>query len=250
MVRRNAERHENAEGYEMGTDHSHPIDPTIAERLLRDRAGGPPPLVELLAAAAAPGRESELGGEQSAVVAFRMAQRAAPATASGPSARSRWARFVTVKVAAVGLAIATAGVALAAGTGVLPNPLNTRIPPPAPTGAPGTSAVVTAGVPGHPTTANASGAANLFGLCTAYLAHVAAHPDTPWPNPALATLTQAAAGADRVTAFCTALVEAAKSGPTKGPGNSTAHPTGPPSPHPTGDPGHGPTSHPAHEYGS
>lgn len=232
----------------MGRDRSHPIDPRTAEGLLRDGAAGHPLLNQVLAAAAAPPSEAELRGEQAAVHAFRRARPAEPATARPRSARAVWARLVTVKVAALALAIAAAGVAVAAGTGVLPNPLRAPIASPAsPTASSGPSA---APAPGRRPTPSATPAppttAELFGLCQAYLAHVAAKPGTPWPNPGLAVLTQAAGGAELITAFCVALDQPGPTtAPTKDPGNPAGHPTGPPSPHP-GNPSHGPTARPGH----
>jgi hypothetical protein len=100
------------------------LDRRTAEQLLRrDPAvhGQAPQLAALLEAAAAPGNPRELAGRSAAVAAFRDVRRPGPAFPGHRrrSARSRLARLLTLK-AAVGLALATGGVALAAATGALP----------------------------------------------------------------------------------------------------------------------------------
>jgi len=95
-----------------------------AEQLLGGPAGpgaGPEQLARVLAAAAAPGRESELAGEEAAVAAFR-AHHLVPVTASrrGQMIKSPLAKLLTAKVLAVSVAVfATGGVALAASDGAL-----------------------------------------------------------------------------------------------------------------------------------
>jgi len=230
----------------MGRDRSHPIDPRTAEGLLRDGADGHPRLSQVLAAAAAPPSEAELRGEQDAVYAFRRARLAEPATARHRSARAVWARLVTVKVAALALAIAAAGVAVAAGTGVLPNPLRAPIASPASTTTSSGPSPATGRRPRPSATTAPAPTAELVGLCRAYQAHVAAKPATPWPNPGLAALIQAAGGAEHIADFCAALGEPGPTAaPTKEPGKPADHPTGPPSPHP-GNPSPGPTARPGH----
>ncbi|HEY0001603.1 MAG TPA: hypothetical protein VGB74_14190 [Actinoplanes sp.] len=95
-----------------------------AEQLLRrDPAarGLSPQLAALLDAAAAPARPGELVGRSAAVAAFRDGRLHAAAIPvhRRRSARSRLARMLALKTA-IGLAMATGGVALAAATGTLP----------------------------------------------------------------------------------------------------------------------------------
>jgi hypothetical protein len=99
-------------------------DRRATEQLLRrDPAArrNSPQLAALLDAAAAPGRPGELAGRSAALAAFRDGRRL-PVAIPGHrrrSARSRLARLLTLKVA-VGLAVASGSVALAAATGALP----------------------------------------------------------------------------------------------------------------------------------
>lgn len=104
-----------------------PMDRKTAEELLRgDRAGHP--LTELLAAAKAPATAGELSGEADALAAFR-------AAAQSPDVvprrrRSMLAKLLTLKVAAAAFACTATvgGVALAASTGALPNPIGSERP--------------------------------------------------------------------------------------------------------------------------
>jgi hypothetical protein len=108
----------------MSTRQPRKIRRNAAEQLLGGPAGpgaGPEQLARVLAAAAAPGRESELAGEEAAVAAFR-AHHLVPVTASrrGQMIKSPLAKLLTAKVLAVCVAVfATGGVALAASDGAL-----------------------------------------------------------------------------------------------------------------------------------
>ena len=108
----------------MSTRHPRRISRRAAEQLLGGH-GGPDAehdrLAGVLAAAAAPARESELGGEQAAVAAFE-AHHLVSATTSrrGQMIKSPLAKLLTAKVIAASVAVfATGGVALAASTGAL-----------------------------------------------------------------------------------------------------------------------------------
>src|SRR5579863_5561020 len=109
----------------MNTRHSSRITRPSAEHLLDGRAGSTDlaqdPLVRVLAAATAPGREAELGGEAAAVAAFE-AHHLSPVSIHrrGQMIKSPLAKLLTVKALAAALAVCvTGGVAVAAGTGAL-----------------------------------------------------------------------------------------------------------------------------------
>jgi hypothetical protein len=207
-------------------------------------------LAERLAVASAAAFPGELAGEDAAVAAFTAASGAglAPLPEREPMLKSALvAKLLTVKAAVIAVAAVSAGgVALAASTGVLPNPM-----------APDN--------PGHSTPApgnsndgsNATPSPSLIGLCTAYLAGPEAEHGKVLESPAFTALITAAGGQDNVDAYCTSLgITAPGSG--RGNGSPTAHPTGEPShpnatDHPTGEPSHpnatdhptgAPTSHP------
>lgn len=153
------------------------------------------------------------------------------------------AKLLTVKAAAIiGGVTLTGGVAVAASTGVIPNPLRGTQPP---------VATPAASTPGAAlTTPAAPAAAAIFGLCTAYLAEADARLlDTP----AYADLVADAGGKENVEAYCTVVAAnppgagpqtttppaTTPTGKTPGvptPGSATptpSHPTGAPTPTPT-----------------
>jgi hypothetical protein len=203
------------------------MDASAAERLLAG-GGGPEPIAEVLLRAAAPATPSELAGEEAAMVAFRMARY----YGTRPAPKAPWVRrLLTVKAAAIGLAVLTAGgVALAAGTGVLPNPLELGNPPGTSSSTRTVSLTTRTGSSSNSTgPGNASPSPSLEGLCTAYLTHVANNPGKAWDNPAFSTLVAAAGTAEQVERFCTDLVATAH---PSAPARPTEHPTGPPSPKP------------------
>ncbi|WP_439380998.1 hypothetical protein [Amycolatopsis lexingtonensis] len=103
------------------------LDRHTAEQLLRGApADAPDALAGLLAAAAAPPRDGELGGEPAAMTAFLEAAQHvnAPQPRSPSMIKSISAKLLTAKVAAVVAALfaAAGGVAAAAVTGALPLP--------------------------------------------------------------------------------------------------------------------------------
>jgi hypothetical protein len=104
----------------MNTRHSPRISRNAAERLLDGHAGADSdPLARVLAAAAAPARDSELAGEQMAVAAFE-AHHLVPVAAPQKRHKSMLAKLLTVKVLFSSFAVcATGGVAVAASTGAL-----------------------------------------------------------------------------------------------------------------------------------
>ncbi|NJC69148.1 hypothetical protein HC031_05360 [Planosporangium thailandense] len=234
------------------------IDRRAAEHLLDQvRAGARPshpPLAALLAAAAVPGRPEELACEPSIATAFRTAP-AIPAPRPGRLSviKSAVAKVLTVKVMAILATTTAGGVALAAGTGTLPNPLSE----PAPSTHAGLSAA-------HPD-ASESGAAHrsaapnaskdaddrsdakgpdaskapspsLVGLCHAYAAGNKADHGKALENPAFTVLITAAGGKDKVNLYCTALLAAPTPATSADAGNGKSgqgHPTGRPSSAPT-----------------
>jgi hypothetical protein len=113
----------------MNTRHYRRISRKAADQLLDGAAGpdhgsltgltGSGPLISVLAAASAPGREDELAGEQMAVAAFEANHLASVADSrSEQMIKSPIAKILTVKVIAAALAVsAGGGVALAASTG-------------------------------------------------------------------------------------------------------------------------------------
>jgi MgtE intracellular N domain len=110
----------------MNTRHSRRISRKAAEQLLDGAAGrgqgteaGPDQLVSVLAAAAAPGHNDELAGEQMAVAAFEANHLASVANFRREQMiKSPLAKILTVKVLASVLVVgASGGVALAASTG-------------------------------------------------------------------------------------------------------------------------------------
>jgi hypothetical protein len=118
----------------MNTRHRRRISRRAAEQLLdgatglgRSHArapGGPDQLARVLAAAAAPGREHELAGEQMAVAAFEANHLESVASyRRGQMITSPLAKLLTAKVLAATLTVfAGGGVALAASTGTFSGP--------------------------------------------------------------------------------------------------------------------------------
>jgi hypothetical protein len=112
----------------MSTHHSRRMTRKDAEQLLGGAAGpGADPgqhLSRVLAAAAAPGHESELTGEAKAVAAFEVHHLVSATTPRrGQMINSPLAKLLTAKALAATLAVAvTGGVALAASTGILSGP--------------------------------------------------------------------------------------------------------------------------------
>jgi hypothetical protein len=226
----------------MSTHRGDRVDRRTAERLLDSAAAGrpvgPKPLVRLVRAATLPGRPGELAGEDRAVTAFRGAQ-FAPVAARRRTLKATLAKLVTVKIAALVGALAIGGVALAAGTGALPN-----LPHVGPASH-GPSVHPTGTPPGsdrsHP---RSSPSPALVGPCHAWLASVADNPGKAPDNPAFGALITAAGGRERVQQYCVELL--ATPSPDRGkpsvtPGNQ---PTATPSNESTRHPGRDPSKHP------
>ena len=118
----------------MNTSHRNRISRRAAEQLLDGATGldsapggapgGPDPLARVLAAAAAPGREHELAGEQMAVAAFEAGHLESIVNDQrGQMIKSPLAKILTTKVLAATLTVfAGGGVALAASTGSFSGP--------------------------------------------------------------------------------------------------------------------------------
>ncbi|MFD0731556.1 hypothetical protein [Planotetraspora mira] len=241
----------------MSTHRSHRIDRFTAERLLRGETAGPDQLAKLLAAAAAPAERGELAGEEAAVAAFREAH-LVPALQPRKRSMIKTAllKFVTLKVAAAALsATAVGGVALAAGTGHLPESLGGPAPSVRPTATHDTGKAPTAGDK-HPSASSSSSSSSspspspspsLVGLCRAYQAGAGDNPGKALDNPAFTHLITVAGGKDKVAAYCadrlkTRAGKAPASHPTGAP---KTHPTGAPKIHPTGAPKTHPTGAPS-----
>ncbi|SCG59326.1 hypothetical protein [Micromonospora inositola] len=147
-----------------------------------------------------------------------------------------FAKLLTLKVGATALAVAaTGGVALAAATGTLPDPLT------GPTAKPSAHATGKASDAadqgkGSPAGAKASPSPNLVGLCHAYRAGVGDNPGKALENPAFRVLITTAGAKEKVAAYCDALLAREKGKPSQ-----AARPTATPS-HPTGKPQTRPTS--------
>jgi hypothetical protein len=222
------------------------IDRDNAEYLLRGaparRLQARDPLSQLLRAAAAPVSADELADEHEAMAVF---QRNAHGPVSTPRRKSMiktaLAKVLTLKAAAVLAAVSAGGVALAATTGVMPNPLEQFLPgshaPADPTDKP------TSPGPGG---AHGTPSPSIVGLCHAFVAGAGADHGKALENPAFTALITAAGGKDKVDAYCTNVLASAE--PTSHPtGEPTTRPTSEP-PHPTGQPSHptgDPTSHPS-----
>ena len=250
----------------MSTHDRHRLDRRTAEQLLTGApVGGARPLNDLLAAAAAPGRDGELAGEQAAVAAFQAA-RLEPATqARRPMLKTLLTtRFAAATVAAL---VTAGGVATAAATGYLQNPLRgnpTVAPTPATTSATSSSTSAEHGASSSAGTPSPS----LTGLCNAYTAGAGSEHGKALDSPAFGALIAAAGGKDKVDAYCATVLadKSDKDGPPgkadppgqsdvdhgnqghepKGNGqngNGNGPPTKDPGPdHPTGSP----TTHPGH----
>jgi hypothetical protein len=231
----------------MRRDPDDPIDAATAERLLAGDIVGPRHLAKLLSEAAAPARGHELRGEYAAMAAFRAARLVTARPARRRFGAAAWARLATVKAGAIALALAVTGVALAAGTGIIPNPLPGMAPTTSTPSVPASSAYSSTSNHGdNPGATTQPGQTrppqSLNGLCHAYLAQMAAKHDKVLENPNFARLVEAAGGADKVPAFCDTLTHGVSSTNDTDPGKSGDHPTGQPTSRPT----HAPASHPDH----
>jgi hypothetical protein len=244
----------------MSTHRPHRIDRDTAEHLLagapaaRRRVG---PLGEYLAAAAAPGTPHELAGGSAALAAFQAAHlQPADKQRRTSMLKTALAKLLTVKAAALLAVTAAGGVALAATTGALPNPLtNTPAATPSATHATGRPTATPSPRSGGP---SAMPSASLLGLCHAYTAGAGTDNGKALTDPAFTDLITAAGGASKVTTFCATILASAAANAASHPGApadtthptdrptstpaSSQHPTVAPTEHPTGPP----PSHPGH----
>lgn len=215
------------------------IDADRAERLLDGTDSGSDRVARLLDAARASARPGEVRGEELALAAFRGASR----TPLRPGRSRRlpvWANVLGVKAAVVGFTVLAAGVAVAAGTGVLPTPFAPGPVPPASSPSSATAGPAPSDVdrtshpasspsdgpqsPGPRPSPGASGVAvdhaSLVGLCHAFRARGDREPGEAMGSAAFAALVQAAGGADRVEAFCAELLPTNAPSPTAGAENA------------------------------
>jgi hypothetical protein len=241
------------------------IDAETAQRILDGEVVGPAHLARLLASIAGGGpmarsglAEHRLPGEDEAVAAF-VAARAAGAHRPGslhaakPKAGGRrvWSRTLSIKVAVAALVLSGGGVAVAASTGVIPNPLpghahgpgsagphpsagpdipaGDRVSSNSRTAGPGGSGPAGSGLAGSASASPGSSLPpDINGQCHAWLDDFARDPSVTEHNPRYARLVALAGGADKVTAYCQAyLANRAKATPS---------PDAVPSAQPTGSP--------------
>lgn len=211
------------------------LDRHTAEKLLRGApVDVPDALAGLLAAAAAPPRDGELGGEPAAVTAFLEATRHAqsPNPRSPSMIKSVWAKLLTAKVAAAAAAIfAVGGVATAAATGALPLPAGGHSPAPAasshaeaPAGSPETAATTHS----RDESKTPSPSPSLAGLCHAYTAGDKAEHGKALESPAFTALIEAAGDKSKVDSYCDGVLKAESASPV----HTTETPAAP------ADPGH------------
>jgi hypothetical protein len=233
----------------MSTHRDPRVNRETAENLLGGVPGGPESLSRVLAAAAAPAAPHELAGEQVVLAEFRAA-RLHPIS---PPRRPSMLKTTVAKLLAAKLLTATAvataatgGVAFAAATNSLPEPVQGaahnvfNAPAPRHHGKPDP-------LPGRGNQpgAKSSDAPNgtpspsLRGLCTAFQAGATSNDGKALTNPAFTALVTAAGGTSKLAAYCTTLIGAPSAHPT---GKPSTHPSGKPSTHPTGKPTTVPTA--------
>jgi hypothetical protein len=244
----------------MSDDRRQPMDPDRAEQLMAGAGDPSDPVARLLAAVRAPAMAEELAREDHAVVAFRMSRWSADTErhAAPPRQRTGWARAFGVKGLAIGLgtAIALGGVALAATTGVLPNPLTGITSDNGTSQAPRTSSAAPGSTPrtepgpgqsvGSPTAHPGQGTGSptgvgtgspteapdpaLMGLCRSAAAHDYQDLGKWLDASGFERLKTAAGSEDKIADYCTTLLG---SGPVQGsdahsPAAATAATSGPP----------------------
>lgn len=238
-----------AERREMSSHRTRRIDRGTAEQLLR---GAPAnldgPLVDLLAAAAAPAHASELAGEQTALAAYRQARLTPAAEPRRPSMiQTALAKLLTVKVAAATIGItALGGVALASGT--LPTQAQDRAPQAQATPSQSAGAADGAGSPTAKPSAKdnepkGTPSPSMVGLCKAYAAKPDGERGKALESPAFTALVTAAGGADKATAYCTAVLAAKASASPDA--HASAKPSDKPDVRPTVTPSHPAAKKPA-----
>lgn len=243
------------------------IDRITAEQLVSGaRVGwylGADPLTEVLAAAASPARPGELAGEEAAVMAFRAAHLGlTPESRRRSMWKSALAKVATVKAAAVLIAVAGGGAALAAGSGHLPGTGSNHHIAHSPAGSSTASEHASrASDPSHSAASEANESAegthapsgspspNLRGLCTAFEAGVGTNPGKALDNPAFSVLIATAGGKDMVQSYCATVLASAPGKSSMHPSDAPSHPKGEPS-HPTGAPSTHPNGAPSHPTGA
>ena len=189
--------------------------------------------------APAPDLDRELSGEADALAALRAARRArssgTAATAGRPQRRRALSAVLTVKAAVLTAVALVGGVAVAAGVGVLPTPMNVISPNPrhsapaisngdASASATASTAQSPAGSPGL-VPIPSSGVANPVNLCHNYLKLAATDRGKALASSAYQTLGAAAGGIEMVPAYCAALIS--ESPNTAGPAHKPTHPAHP-----------------------
>jgi hypothetical protein len=206
------------------------IDRRTVEQMLD---GGPfeaayrhPPLAGLLVAAAAPGRPTELASEQACVAGFRATHlHPVPQSRRLSMIKTAVLKLLTVKVAIAAFATAGAGgVALAASTGTLPNPLDKHAAGISPRdgGTPGSEKSKSSHGAGRDSDgkngkddsdskgngpdASHAPTPSLVGLCHAYDSGNKTERGKALDNPAFTVLITTAGGRDKVDAYCTTLL--------------------------------------------
>lgn len=216
-------------------------------------------LASVLRVATGPGRPAELAGRHEAVAAFHHARLCPyPPPRRQSMIKSAVVKLLTVKAAAVtALVLGGGGVALAASTGTLPNPLGSHPAPAASSsGQSGSSHGPAASAHPH---GSADPSPSLVGLCHAYTAGAGSAHGNALDNPAFKALLTAAGSKADVDTYCTKLLGTATTHPSGAPsdhpggrpsshptGAPTSHPTGAPTDHPTGPPNPQPSGHPGH----
>lgn len=228
----------------MNINQIRPISARAAEHLL-DGTGGDaehPRLAATLRAAAGPPRPGELAGRPHALAAFH---RAHAQRASAPRRRSAiksgLVKLLTLKAAAVAaVVLGTGGVALAAHTGALPNPLNHPAPAASAARSHASDRPEASEHPGS----DANPSPSLVGLCHAYTAGAGSEHGKALENPAFRALLTAAGGKANVDAYCARLLASAHPGGT--PNGQAGKPREQPSAHPTDHPTDKPSTHPSH----
>jgi hypothetical protein len=222
------------------------FDDVAAERLLDGGPSGPPSLARLLAAASAPGRRSELSGEESALSAFRLVRDAAPGLAAPRrivhhERPRKFPRRASVRLLVAGGALAAVaaagGVAVAAGV-VPPGPLRIFAPGPGETSddhTPGRTAGGPTGSgapssngngPADPTKSKAfeTTPANLNGLCHSFQDAAAEDLPAALASPRFSILVTLAGGASEVPAYCAKII-GDKTQPVQHDGHPTTSPS-------------------------
>ena len=212
-----------------------------ADRLLEGEPDGPPALARLLAAASAPGRPSELAGEEAVLSAFRLVRDAAPAAAAlrpiAHHGRPRvFPRRASVRLLVAGgalMAVAAAG-GVAVAAGVVPGPLRILAPgDPSQRSSDHTPGHSGSG-PGGSTTGGSTGSgngqgdptktkspdptpANVNGLCHSFQEEAAVNLSAALANPRFSLLVTLAGGVSEVPAYCVKIIDDKQGRPSPSP---------------------------------